>query len=137
MSLAVRFAVVLALAAYWLAMAYGTHMNSDVAFELETAVPDKLQHYAAYAGLAFLMASCRACYVPVTPRALCGLLAIAAGYGVVDELTQLLVGRDASVEDWVADVIGGCTGLAVFYVAGFVARLLRARRGVRQGSVRI
>jgi VanZ family protein len=35
-------------------------------------------------------------------------------YAAADELTQLLVGRTASVGDWLADAAGAALGLAFF-----------------------
>jgi VanZ family protein len=35
-------------------------------------------------------------------------------FAMVDEVTQLLVRRDAELLDWTADAIGAAVGLAVF-----------------------
>jgi VanZ family protein len=41
-------------------------------------------------------------------------LAIVA-FAIVDELTQLLVGRTAEVADWMADAAGAAVGLIIFW----------------------
>jgi VanZ family protein len=37
-----------------------------------------------------------------------------AGYGAVSELVQELIGRDAAIGDWVADVLGLLLGLLMW-----------------------
>ena len=42
---------------------------------------------------------------------------LAGVFGVLDELYQLLIpGRDASYQDWVADVIGVCLGSWIYLI---------------------
>jgi VanZ family protein len=36
-----------------------------------------------------------------------------AGYGILDELTQIPVGRHADVRDWFADVTGAIIGIVL------------------------
>ena len=51
------------------------------------------------------------------------VLIVAAIYGVLDELTQTLVGRSADVADWLADMVGATVGIWAGLLA---ARLLRS-----------
>lgn len=102
-----------ALVAYWLVIFTGTHVPK-VPEPLEVGGNDKALHYIAYAGLAFLLACRRGSAGPLSRRGFALLFGIAAAYGVCDELLQIPVGRDASLYDWFADLIGALTGLAAF-----------------------
>lgn len=102
-----------ALSCYWLALVIGTHwpLPPEV---LDAGPSDKTLHLTAYFGLALLV--CFNWYLR-RPFAWPAWLAIAVGlmvYGVIDELTQIPVGRDADVRDWCADCIGVVVGLTVF-----------------------
>jgi VanZ family protein len=91
---------------------------------------DKLLHGAAYAVLG--VACLRACHgglQRLAPSSTLVALALAVGYGLLDELHQATVpGREASLHDWLADAAGA--GFAVVLVAGALA--LRARRAARK-----
>jgi VanZ family protein len=100
------------LVCYWVALGLGTHWPR--AHEvLHIGTSDKALHFSAYLGLALLVG------VNWTLRGRFGwrqraiaLVAVAA-FGVLDELTQIPVGRDASIYDWLADCLGAVAGLAV------------------------
>ena len=109
-SFATRVVLVM-LCIYWAALFYGTH--TKVPEGLLPGNSDKFIHFWAYAGLAILLMS-----LSVTRGAhswLNVLIAwfILALYGVFDELTQLLVNRNADIFDWVFDVTGAAMGLAL------------------------
>ena len=91
-----------ALATYWLAMAVGTHLPPGP--DGPVSINDKLLHFGGYFGLAVLLS--------VTFRRLpaAAVVAIAVGYGAIDELTQPPFGRTADVWDWVADFVGASLG---------------------------
>jgi len=113
------------LAVYWMAIFIGTHLPNDLPSLGE--VDDKLLHFGAYAGLAFLLAA--AC---TTLRLRHGTLllpmAVAAIYGCIDELSQRAVpGREADVADWAADVFGAGVGVFAFGVLSFSIVKLSAR----------
>lgn len=100
------------LGVYWLALFVGTHMPLSV--QSLGRINDKLLHFGAYAGLAFLLA-----LVLSTLRVRRGTLLlpllVAAVYGCFDELSQLAVpGRQAEVADWAADVFGAGLGVCMF-----------------------
>ncbi len=86
---------------------------------------DKVEHMGAYGWVAILfLLSLRD---PVRPiPAVAGLLVL-AGIGVVDETTQPLVNRTASVSDYVSDLIG-------IALAGAVFLIRRRRKADRIGS---
>ncbi|MFN4088781.1 MAG: VanZ family protein [Alphaproteobacteria bacterium] len=87
----------------------------------EIGVSDKLQHFGAYAALAFVAVLAWPSRQPL------GLVLIGlAVAGPVIELLQLLVpGRSASVVDAVADVVGVTVGAAIALVIR--SRLSRGR----------
>jgi VanZ family protein len=85
---------------------------------------DKLLHFSAYAGLAFLfvtVAQIRRSTIPglrrrPLPIAALWLLAVTAGF--LDEITQPLTARDFEWWDWVADILGATAGIFFGIVAG-------------------
>ena len=106
----------------WLAMAYlaalvvGTHLP-PTAVRVPPTLSDKLLHFGAYAGLAFLLAMAwETSTGRLNGRHLRLLWAAIAMFAMLDEVTQLLVRRDAELLDWTADAIGAAVGLAVFRV---------------------
>lgn len=127
---AVRQIAAIVLVVYWVGMFVGTHIPLPTnAFPPN--VSDKSLHLLAYAGLAFLLAVWRSLTRPVYRRELLILLAVAAGYGVLDELLQIPVGRHADIRDWAADLIGAAVGLSVFTLAAW---FLRARQQPLEAS---
>ena len=100
------------LGVYWLAIFAGTHL--PLGGRGLGKINDKLLHFGAYAGLAFLLAATLTS-LRVRHGALLLPLIVAAAYGCVDELSQLAVpGRYAEVADWTADVIGAGVGVISF-----------------------
>lgn len=73
---------------------------------------DKVVHFGLYAVLGYLVA--RALSVPRTRIALFAALAGITVFGLLDEVHQAWIpGREASVADWIADLLGAATGLVV------------------------
>lgn len=72
-------------------------------------VSDKLIHLVGYFPLGLLLPVCR---VPGC-KTLWRCVIVIAGYGVLDELFQIPVGRTASLLDWIADVLGILLGFTV------------------------
>jgi VanZ family protein len=101
----------LVLACYWAALFLGTHWPR--AHEvLRIGASDKALHFTAYFGLALLVGvnwSLRAKF-GWRQRGVALLLVVV--FGALDELTQIPVGRDGSVYDWLADLAGAALGLA-------------------------
>jgi VanZ family protein len=104
----------LLLGMYWIALVIGTHLP-PAAVKLPHDQSDKLWHFGGYLGLAFLLAAAwQASSGRLNGRHLRLLWGAIAVFAALDEVTQLLVGRDASVGDWLADVLGAAIGLIVF-----------------------
>lgn len=122
-----RFASTVLLA-YWAIIFTGTHLPSARMPHLHAS--DKLYHFIAFAGLAFLL-----CWAIPSSRVSWGkilLLAagIAVGYAVIDELTQQFIpGRSCDIWDLAADSVGVLIGLVAYSVARpIVSRIKWAQR---------
>jgi VanZ family protein len=111
----IRVAVI-ALTIYWIALTAATHAPVTVLHQVQeiTRWNDKLLHFAAFAGLAFLLAWA----IPTNPqrRSLNVVVAAFVGvsYAAIDELTQIPVGRTADWADFSADLSGILAGLIVY-----------------------
>jgi VanZ family protein len=104
----------LALAGYWLLLFAATHLPATTPF-LPGHRFDKLYHGAAFAILAVLLASVwTLTFGRASARALAVILALLALYAVVDEFTQIAVGRNSSIYDWLADMTGAAVGMGLF-----------------------
>ncbi len=109
-----RFVSFATLGVYWISLFIGTHVPHGV--RGIGRVNDKLLHFGAYAGLAFLLAAALTS-LRVKHGALLLPIVIAALYGCFDELSQLAVqGRHADIADWAADVFGAGVGVFAFGV---------------------
>ena len=102
---------------YWAALFLGTHRQPGPSgvFDTYAAAFDKLLHFLAYAGLAWLLAW--ACQLRPTGgnwRRTIGLWLLVVAYGALDETTQLLVGRSCHLYDWLADVAGATVGMWIY-----------------------
>lgn len=111
----VRLATVL-LIVYWLLIFTGTHLPKLPVVHVPGN--DKLYHFAAFVGLAFLLAWA----IPTRgrdPRTKVVLaLLVAMLYGVFDELTQALVpGRTSDIVDFAADCSGALLGVLCYWTA--------------------
>lgn len=108
---------------YWLALFVGTHLPRGQHELLPKNVSDKLLHLTAYGGLALLICLNWSLRRPLGWRQAAIVLALLAGFGALDEVTQILVGRDCDLADWTADVSGATAGVGLFLLAGSVFRL--------------
>ena len=119
--LSVRSVLAVMLIVYWASMFFGTHVPT---LPLVKA-GDKMLHFCGYAGLATLLMGWRASrgqFGWKTPLLLWFML---AAYGAFDEVTQIPVGRQADVADWLADLTGAACGLGLAVV---IARWISIRR---------
>lgn len=101
------------LIAIWIVLAISTHIP------IPQSAPDirnidKLVHLIAYFPLGLLLPTCRV--RGCLHAGVCWL--VIAVYGLCDELLQIPVGRTASVNDWIADMIGASVGIAVAHRFG-------------------
>ena len=92
-----------------IALAIMTHVPIPRSVQ-QIRVSDKLVHLLAYFPLGLLLP---ACAIRGLGRVGICLLVI-AGWGILDELLQIPVGRTASVYDWLADLAGATAGCVVY-----------------------
>lgn len=118
--------IYLPLIIHWVTIFILTSLPSDKLPSVE--VSDKINHFLAFFVLGFflnLTLKYQTKFPELKKNILLITVIIAAGYGLLDELHQLLVpGRSAEVLDWIADFIGAFSGcfLAEFiYKRYFVA----------------
>jgi VanZ family protein len=111
------------LVVYWLALFVGTHMPRGPQELLPKNVSDKLLHFTAYGGLAFLLCLNGSLRRPLGWRQFAIVLALLAGFGAFDEITQIPVGRDCDILDWIADVTGATLGIGGFLLVASVFKL--------------
>jgi VanZ family protein len=105
----------LGLACYWLALFIGTHIPFE-RLALNPGRADKFAHVAAFAVLTILLAvTWRHSAGRLHGRQLLWIGAVAILYGAIEETTQPLVNRSASLIDWWADAVGVALGLAIFW----------------------
>ena len=117
------------LVVYWLALVAGTHVPRAPNVLLPKNVSDKLLHLTAYGGLAFLICLNWSLRRPFTWRQGAIVLALLAGFGALDEVTQIPVGRDCDILDWTADIAGATAGVGLFLLAASVFRLPEQNSG--------
>lgn len=108
-----RFGIALGvlLFGYWLALFFGTHLPRIPKSLAEQS--DKVLHFTAYFGLAMLLTAWRLTRGAMTKRAAITTWLIIGAYGIVDEITQPLVGRHCDLADWFADMTGATLGIAL------------------------
>ena len=142
-----RRATAVVLVCYWLAMFLGTHWPN---FSLQgyPQHTDKVLHFSAYGGLAFLLAlwlwlkqadpaSRRPGHLLIERgplRAGLWIMGLIVVYSIFDEVSQIPVGRDCDYKDALADWVGGIIGLSAFAVCRPV--LDRAIAGRVPGSTK-
>jgi VanZ family protein len=102
--------------------------------DVAPGLSDKHLHAAAYAGLSVL--TCRALaggtMAALTAPGAAAAWALAAGYGVTDEVHQSYVpGRVPDLADWLADAAGAGAAAAGCYAWGIIARSRRLRERPR------
>ena len=109
---------------YWLALTVGTHLPRVPQVIVFSHGWDKLWHFLAFAGLAYL-----ACIAwTMQPHSALklpqfGIVLLAFSlYGALDEITQIPVGRTCELADWWADVFGTLTGVLLFIATSAVGR---------------
>ncbi|TWU11403.1 VanZ like family protein [Symmachiella macrocystis] len=116
---------------YWSALFIGTHAPTVPSGVAE--VSDKLLHYLAYGGLAFLLAMDQNARGPLTWRRRGQIFAVVAVYAALDELLQIPVGRTADIRDWVADILGALCGLGGHFLFGWGIRRIFGETPTQDG----
>ncbi len=100
------------LTAYWLCLVLLTHWPNLSPIRGEPRHVDKLVHFTLYYVLSGLAAA--AFTKPGSPTSVRRMLAVvlaAVAFGLIDETTQPLTGRDFDWWDWLADILGAATGV--------------------------
>ncbi len=104
-------------AVYWCTMFVLTHLPPRHVPKIRLS--DKLEHLLAFmmlGGLLYL------CLKPAIHRTILVVALIGATYGVIDEWTQPLMGRNCELLDWVCDVSGVVLGASSVAIALKLAR---------------
>ncbi len=112
--------VIAGLAVYWPLIFIATHAPvQDIG--RQTGMSDKTMHVLAYLGLVFLAWLAVSPYDKVNWRKakVWVILAVIVWYGVMDEWLQSYVGREARVDDFLADMIGTLMGLGLLSIFSF------------------
>ena len=91
--------------------------------ELPAGAPGpSILHVIGYAVTTSLFLITLIAYGIVVPRRWVIAIAVIVVYAAADESTQPWVGRDGSVDDWIADLIGMAFALAMIEVPAALAR---------------
>ena len=102
-------------AIYFVLLATATHLPT-VPQSLMVA-SDKVHHFVAYALLAIcVLAGWELTIGKLEPKHYFAVWLAGTLYGIVDEFTQIPVGRSCDVHDWLADVCGVVSGLIAYQV---------------------
>jgi VanZ family protein len=103
---------------YWIAMFIGTTLPTDHVPKFFNA-QDKLEHFLAYFGLAvmiYLWLHFQKVNLKFRQNGLLFSVLIVLTYAAFDELHQTLIpGRVCDIIDWIADALGGITGIGLVY----------------------
>ena len=102
----------IALVLYWLVAFLGTHFPIPAGV-IPRGGGDKVLHFVGYVILASLLMGLRASRGPFGWYSVLMRWMVLAMYGAFDEMTQRLVGRQADVADWCADLLGALCGLGL------------------------
>ena len=96
----------LVLAGYWIAMFIGTHLPPGE--EVDSLELDKPIHFGAFVGLSCLLTI----VLHKFGRPHWWAVPVLLAYALIDEVSQIPVGRTADPIDWICDATGTVFGLA-------------------------
>ncbi|HET6879798.1 MAG TPA: VanZ family protein [Pirellulales bacterium] len=116
------------LTGFWLLLVALTHFPNPYPHRSEPQHFDKVVHFSLYAALAVLaLRSLTLAARWASPIARCtGIFAAVVAFGLFDEATQPITGRDFDWFDWLADGLGALAGVACYEM--FRRRVGRAKR---------
>jgi VanZ family protein len=103
---------------YWIALCVMTHLPPGQV-HIPRVFTDKQIHFAAYMMLSLVLGGAMMVTLPGRRWVPLYVIAVAMAYGAVDERTQLFVGRECELGDWIADVSGASAAAVVLFVAQF------------------
>jgi len=107
---------------YWLLILTLTSLPG--AYMPDVKINDKIEHFLAFGGLGFLLhlslrIQDKVSIVKKIPWLF--TILIVACYAAFDELHQLFIpGRMCDINDWIADMIGTCIGVAIMAFMIFI-----------------
>jgi hypothetical protein len=104
----------LAFGLFWIVLFVGTHIpiSEDM---LPLVGGDKVLHFGAYLVLSLLLVIAWHLAGGILTRRHLVIAWIAVlAYAAFDEITQILVGRDCDIKDWLADAAGAAIGILLF-----------------------
>lgn len=116
------FVITTILCVYWVVLFYSTHTKLSPG--ILPGNSDKYVHFAAYGLLGALLMALRASRGAFPWTSIVARWVVLAMYGAFDELTQLLVNRNADFQDWFADIIGSAIGIGIVTV---ISRAIQRR----------
>jgi len=105
------FVITTILCVYWAVLFYSTHTKLPPG--MLPGNSDKFVHFTAYGLLGALLMALRASRGSFPWTSIVARWVVLAMYGAFDELTQLLVNRNADIHDWFADVVGAAIGIGI------------------------
>lgn len=108
------FVITTMLCVYWAVLFYSTHTQLPPG--ILPGNSDKFVHFAAYGLLGALLMALRASRGSFPWTSVVARWVVLGMYGAFDELTQLLVNRNADFQDWFADIIGAAIGIGIVTV---------------------
>jgi VanZ family protein len=118
----------LALTAYWLLLFVGTHVPVERVPQ-PARTQDKWAHIIAFAILSAMFATTWELSAGrLNHRHLARAWFIITLYGAFEEATQPLVGRYASILDWLADAVGAALGILLFVSLRRMMDTVKGRR---------
>ena len=109
------------LGCYALALLVGTHLPHPPE-AISAGTIDKPIHVIAYAGLAFLVSLNWRLRHAFGWRQRIMILVLIAVFGAIDEITQIPVGRECDIIDWLADILGTVCGSLLFLATAALLR---------------
>ena len=112
-----RLGLTILLVGYWSALFISTHIPMPELGSLPQN-SDKLMHFVAYAGLAFLLGARVSVSSPLTGKLAGKIFAITSVYAVIDELLQTIpfLHRTGDPFDALADCLGSVIGLLLLFL---------------------
>ena len=108
---------------YWVSLFIGAHIPLRLA--INNGYADKLEHLAAFAGLNLLLLAVWSSRRSLGVWQFVQAVAVLGLYGAFDEISQIPVGRDCELLDWVADLVGALIGAVTFNVLAALVRRVR------------
>jgi VanZ family protein len=127
----------LLVAAYWAGIFVLTHLPPATIRTYAPNVWDKLAHFLAYFLLAAFLGAALVLTYPSRRGIPVWVLLIGFAYGVVDELLQPFVRRDAELLDWVSDALGVWAAVLLLWVLQRWVVIPRTRAGTLSASAAV